>query len=287
MATPDPPPIVAARQVVRRYPAPGVRWGRGSGLVTALDGVSLDLRRGEILGLVGRSGSGKSTLARVLLGLERPDEGGVTFDGMSLESLTGAEWRRLRREVQVLFQDPHGSLDPRQSVGGVVAEPLAVHRLVPRGGRRARGKKLLREVGLPGEDAFLDRFPRELSGGERQRVALARALASGPRALILDEPVSALDVSVRGQVLNLLLELHESAGLAMLLIAHDVRLVANLCSRVAVMAGGRIVEEGPTQKVLESPAHPATAQLVEAASWLLEPPPGGPGRVSGEPSAVR
>jgi ABC-type glutathione transport system ATPase component len=206
---------------------------------------------------------------------------------MSLESLTGAEWRRLRREVQLLFQDPHGSLDPRQSVGGVVAEPLAVHRLVPRGARRAHGNKLLREVGLPGENAFLDRFPRELSGGERQRVALARALASGPRALILDEPVSALDVSVRGQVLNLLMELHESAGLAMLLIAHDVRLLANLCSRVAVMAGGRIVEEGPTQKVLGSPGHPATARLLEAASWLSGPPPGGPGRVSGEPSAVR
>ncbi len=280
MSAPETLPIVAARQVVRRYPAPGgVRFGRGSEPVTALDGVSLDLRRGEIIGLVGRSGSGKSTLARVLLGLERPDEGGVTFDGVSLESLTDSAWRRLRREVQLLFQDPHGSLDPRQSIGGVVAEPLAVHRLLPRGRRRGRGKELLREVGLPGEDAFLDRFPRELSGGERQRVALARALASGPRALILDEPVSALDISVRGQVLNLLLGLHESAGLAMLLIAHDVRLVATLCSRVAVMAGGRIVEEGPTREVLGNPAHPATAQLLEAANWLSGPPPGEPSTV--------
>lgn len=255
--------------------------------MTALDGVSLELWPGEILGLVGRSGSGKSTLARVLLGLERPDEGRVTFDGTSLESLTDVEKRRLRRDVQLLFQDPQGSLDPRQSVGGVVAEPLAVHGLVPRVGRRAHGKKLLRQVGLPGEDAFLGRSPRQLSGGERQRVALARALASGPRALILDEPVSALDASVRGQVLNLLLELHEIAGLAMLLIAHDVRLVANLCSRVAVMTAGRIVEEGPVQNVLASPAHPATARLLEAASWLSGPSPGGPGRVSGEPCPVR
>jgi len=280
-------PILAARQVVRRYPARGrVRWGRDRELVVALDGVSLELRRGEILGLVGRSGSGKSTLARVLLGLERPDEGQVTFDGRSLEALTEPERRRLRRDVQVVFQDPHAALDPRQSVGDVVAEPLAIHGLVPRSERRGRGKLLLGEVGLPGEDAFLDRFPRELSGGERQRVALARALASGPRALILDEPVSALDASVRGQVLNLLLELHESAGLAMLLIAHDVRLVARLCSRVAVMAGGRVVEEGPTREVLESPAHEATAELLAAARWLSEPPTGWAARVPGEPFSV-
>ena len=198
-------PILAARQVVRRYPARGgVRWGRDRELVAALDGVSLELRPGEILGVVGRSGSGKSTLARVLLGLERPDEGEVIFDGRSLEALTEPERRRLRRDVQVVFQDPHAALDPRQSVGDAVAEPLAVHGLVPRGERRERGKLLLGEVGLPGEDAFLERSPRELSGGERQRVALARALASEPRALILDEPVSALDASVRGQVLNLL-----------------------------------------------------------------------------------
>jgi oligopeptide transport system ATP-binding protein len=281
-------PILAARQVVCRYPARGgVRWGRDRELVVALDGVSLELGPGELLGLVGRSGSGKSTLARVLLGLERPDEGQVTFDGRSLEALTGPERRRLRRDVQVVFQDPYAALDPRQSVGDVVAEPLAVHGLVPRGERRGRGKLLLGEVGLPGEDAFLERSPRELSGGERQRVALARALASGPRALILDEPVSALDASVRGQVLNLLLDLQERTRLGMLLIAHDVRLVARLCSRVVVMAGGRVVEEGPTRKVLESPAHGATAELLAAARWLSEPPTGWAARVPGEPPSVR
>ena len=288
MGKADGPPILAARHVVRRYPARGgVRWGREREWAPALDGVSLELWPGEILGLIGRSGSGKSTLARVLLGLETPDEGEVTFDGRSLGSLSDPEQRRLRREVQVVFQDPHASLDPRQSVGGILAEPLAVHRLVPRGERRSRGKVLLGEVGLPSDDAVLDRLPRALSGGERQRVALARALASGPRALILDEPVSALDVSVRGQVLNVLLELRERAGLAMLLIAHDVRLVARLCGRVAVMAGGRVVEEGPTRGVLENPAHTATAELLAAARWLSEPPPAKTARSPGEHSADR
>jgi ABC-type glutathione transport system ATPase component len=288
MGKADGPPILAARHVVRRYPARGgVRWGREREWAPALDGVSLELWPGEILGLIGRSGSGKSTLARVLLGLETPDEGEVTFDGRPLGSLSDPEQRRLRREVQVVFQDPHASLDPRQSVGGILAEPLAVHRLVPRGERRSRGKVLLGEVGLPSDDAVLDRLPRALSGGERQRVALARALASGPRALILDEPVSALDVSVRGQVLNVLLELRERAGLAMLLIAHDVRLVARLCGRVAVMAGGRVVEEGPTRGVLENPAHTATAELLAAARWLSEPPRAETARSPGEHSADR
>ena len=288
MGKADGPPILAARHVVRRYPARGgVRWGREREWAPALDGVSLELWPGEILGLIGRSGSGKSTLARVLLGLETPDEGEVTFDGRPLGSLSDPEQRRLRREVQVVFQDPHASLDPRQSVGGILAEPLAVHRLVPRGERRSRGKVLLGEVGLPSDDAVLDRLPRALSGGERQRVALARALASGPRALILDEPVSALDVSVRGQVLNVLLELRERAGLAMLLIAHDVRLVARLCGRVVVMAGGRVVEEGPTRGVLENPAHSATLELLEAARWLSEPPRAETARSPGEHSADR
>ena len=272
MAAADGAPIVAAHDVVRIYPGRGgVPWGRQRNRVVALDCVSLELRAGELLGLVGRSGSGKSTLARVLLGLERPDRGEVSFEGRPLEALTEPERRRLRRDVQVVFQDPHAALDPRQSVGGVVAEPLVVHGFVPRGERRKRGKHLLGEVGLPGEDGFFDRSPRGLSGGERQRVALARALATGPRALILDEPVSALDASVRGQVLNLLLDLQDRTRLAMLLIAHDVRLVARLCTRVAVMAGGRVVEEGPTRMVLESPAHEATAELLAAARWLSEP----------------
>jgi peptide/nickel transport system ATP-binding protein len=287
MCAADGSPILAARDVVRTYAGRGgVAWGRHRDPVVALDGVSLELWPGEILGLVGRSGSGKSTLARLLLGLERPDRGEVTFDGRPLASLTEPEWHRMRRDVQVVFQDPQAALDPLQSVGGVVAEPLAVHRLCPRGERRGRGKLLLGEVGLPAEDAFLDRSPRELSGGERQRVALARALATGPRALILDEPVSALDASVRGHVLNLLLGLQDRGRLAMLLIAHDMRLVARVCSRLAVMAGGRVVEEGPTREVLENPTDPATVELGAAARWLSEPT-ARDAHTLGEPGAVR
>jgi peptide/nickel transport system ATP-binding protein len=285
MGAADAPPIVAAREVVRHYPARGgVRWGRSPETVVALDGVSLELSQGETLGLVGRSGSGKSTLARVLLGLEKPDAGEVTYDGQAIDSLSEAMRRRLRREVQLVFQDPQASLDPRQSLGGIVVEPLAVHGLGARGERRGRGRVLLREVGLPNGDEFIDRLPRELSGGERQRVALARALASEPRALILDEPVSALDASVRAQVVNLLVELQERTGLAMLVIAHDVRLVARVCTRVAVMARGRIVDGGATQDVLERSAHPATAELLAAARWLSERPGG---TVAGEPRSVR
>ena len=186
----------------------------------------------------------------------------------------------------MVFQDPHAALDPLQSAGGIVTEPLVVHRLCRRGERRRRGRLLLGEVGLPPEDAFFDRAPRGLSGGERQRVALARALATGPRALILDEPVSALDASVRGHLLNLLLDLQERTQLAMLLIAHDMRLVARVCSRVAVMKGGRVVEEGPTREVLERPTDPATTELGSAARWLSEPT-GGEARTPGEPGPVR
>ncbi len=212
-------PILAAAGVGRSYPA--------------RHGVRPRARRREPRAVARRDprgrrqvGAGKSTLARLLLGLESPDEGAVSYAGRALASLGVRDARRMRRAVQAVFQDPTASLDPRQSVGTIVAEALVVHNLAPRAGRRERSRELLAEVGLPGEDAFLERLPRELSGGERQRVAIARALASGPEALILDEPVSALDVSVRGQVLNLLLELQRRTGMAMLVIAHDVLLVA-------------------------------------------------------------
>jgi peptide/nickel transport system ATP-binding protein len=268
MGEPEATPVLEARGVIRRYPPRGGVGGRAGRENLVLDGVSLALRPGEILGLVGRSGAGKSTLARILLGLEPPDGGEVRFRGQPIGALDAAGMQRFRRAVQVVFQDPHASLDPRHSLGAIVSEPLAVHGVVGHQGRRERGARLLREVGLPGTAAFLARHPRELSGGERQRVALARALACGPKVLILDEPVSALDVSVRGQVLNLLLDLHRGSGLALLLIAHDVRLVARVCDRVAVMAGGTIVEEGAPESVLASPGHPATAELVGAARWL-------------------
>jgi peptide/nickel transport system ATP-binding protein len=276
-------PLLAARAVVRRYPARGRGWATRPASHAALDGATLALHEGEIVGLVGRSGAGKSTLGRVLLGLERPDSGEVTFRGQSLSVRRSSCLPALRREVQVVFQDPQAALDPRQRIAQIVAEPLAIHRVVARRERRERAAFLLDKVGLPGDLRFLQRRPGELSGGERQRVAIARAIAAGPRALILDEPVSALDASVRGQVLNLLMELHERSGLAVLVIVHDLALVAGLCTRVAVMALGRIVEEGAPEVLLAHPASSATRELVAAAR---SPARAGVRRSSGEPPAV-
>ncbi|MGD1146316.1 MAG: ATP-binding cassette domain-containing protein [Thermoanaerobaculaceae bacterium] len=276
-------PILVADRVSRRYPVRGASGPSARGVVRALDSVSFELRHGEIVGVVGRSGAGKSTLARVLLGLEPADEGSVRYAGSPLQSLSRSDLLRMRRVVQVVFQDPHSSLDPRQSIGGILSEPLAVHKLVPRAKRRERCLELLSGVGLPSDEDLLGRLPRELSGGERQRVAIARAIACSPELLILDEPVSALDASVRGQVLNLLLELHRRAGLAMMVIAHDVRLISHLCVRVAVVAEGRIVEEGPVGRVLGRPANQVTAELLAAARWLEAGPQEGAGVSRSEP----
>jgi ABC-type glutathione transport system ATPase component len=261
-------PIVAAESVRRSYAA-------RAGTVHALRGVTFALWPGEIVGVVGRSGAGKSTLARLLLGLEAPDGGTVAFSGRPFATLGPGERRRMRRALQAVFQDPNASLDPRQRVGSIVGEPLAVHRLSGGARRRRRVQELLAEMGLPRDDGFLGRLPRTLSGGERQRVAIARALACDPSALVLDEPVSALDVSVRGQVLNLLVDLHRRTGIALLVIAHDVRMVARLCTRVVVLAHGEAVEEGPVGRVLSRPSRPETAELLAAARWLGGGEPGG------------
>ena len=278
-----PVPILAAEGISRRYQVRGGSASRHLGVVQALERVSFELRQGEIVGAVGRSGAGKSTLARVLLGLEPADEGTVLYAGSPLQNLSRNDLQRLRRSVQIVFQDPHSSLDPRQSIGGILSEPLAVHNLVPRSRRRERCLELLSGVGLPPDEDLLGRPPRELSGGERQRVAIARAIACNPELLILDEPVSALDVSVRGQVLNLLLDLHRRTGLAMMVIAHDVRLISHLCVRVAVVAEGRIVEEGPAGQVLGRPANPVTAELLASATWLETGRQAGPAIASREP----
>ena len=243
-----------------------VRFRSASGTVDALQSVSFHLGAGERVGLVGESGSGKTTLARVIMGLQPPDSGRVQVAGMDPYGTARADRAALCRQVQLVFQDPFGSLNPRLTVGDALSEVLAVHRIVPPDQRAARVADLLRQVGLDPDSA--SRYPHAFSGGQRQRVALARALAVEPRVLVADEPVSALDVSVQVQILNLLSDLQRERGLALLLIAHDLAVVRYCCDRVYVMHRGRVVEEGPTAVVLDQPQHPYTRQLLAAVPDL-------------------
>jgi oligopeptide/dipeptide ABC transporter ATP-binding protein len=233
-----------------------------TGPVSVLHGVCFDLAAGSTLALVGESGSGKTTTARVVLRLAASDRGSVFFDGVDWLALPTRELNRRRRDVGVVFQDPATSLDPRLTIGEIVAEPLAIHGIGARAGRRARAAALIASVELP--VSALTRLPRELSGGQRQRVAIARALATGPRLVVLDEPVSALDVSVRSQILNLLRDLQRGAPSrpAYLFIGHDLSVVRWIADRTAVMYMGRIVEEAPTSVLFDSPRHPYTALLL-------------------------
>jgi oligopeptide/dipeptide ABC transporter ATP-binding protein len=252
-------PLLTVRDLHKVYP---LSKHRG---VRALDGVSLDLERGEMLALVGESGSGKSTLLTLVAGLEAPSGGTIRFDGRDLGALSPRERRALRREIQVVFQDPYESLDPRDSIGDIVGEPLDVHGLAADAAdRRARVLAALAEVGLEPAASFVDRRPGELSGGQRQRVAIASALVAGPRLLLADEPVSMLDVSVRAEVLNLLARLRRDRGIAVLLVTHDLATAAAVADRIAVMYLGRLVEQGPAREVLASPAHPYTRALRDA-----------------------
>lgn len=235
----------------------------GRARLQALDGVSLSLARGETLGLVGESGSGKSTFARALMLGLRPDAGEILFDGAPVSRLTGAALKAFRRRMQMVFQDPYSSLDPRMSVARILAEPLAAHGIGTRAERAAVIADLLAKVGLPADAA--ERLPSQFSGGQRQRIAIARALALSPDALIADEPVSALDVSIQAQIVNLLRDLKEERGIAMLVIAHDLALVHQLSDRIAVLYLGRVVEEGPADSVVATPLHPYTAALLSAS----------------------
>jgi oligopeptide/dipeptide ABC transporter ATP-binding protein len=255
-------PLLSVRGLVKHFPIRRGALQRAVGAVRAVDGVDLDVFAGECVALVGESGSGKTTLGRAIARLVEPDAGTVSFDGEDLLALRGGALRRKRREIQVVFQDPWSSLNPRLRIGDAIREPIAVHRLAPRAEQRERVAELLRLVGLSPDHAA--RYPHELSGGQRQRVGIARALATGPRLVIADEPVSALDVSIRAQIVNLLADLQARLGLAMLFIAHDLALVEQLADRVAVMYLGKVVELGPCAEVLARPQHPYTVSLLES-----------------------
>jgi oligopeptide/dipeptide ABC transporter ATP-binding protein len=259
------PPLLAVRGLDVAY-----------GPVRALAGVDFDLARGELLGVVGESGSGKSSLVRALAGLVPASAGTAVFDGVDLLALRRRAWRPLRRRIQLVFQDPGTSLDPRFRVGASVAEPLAIHRALPRAARAARVAELLGQVGLA--PAFAARRPHELSGGERQRVGLARALALEPELLLLDEPVSALDVSVQAQILNLLADLRAARGFAALLVAHQLGVVRHLADRVAVLFAGRLAEDAPTDALFAAPLHPYTRALLAAAPRATAGAQPAPGR---------
>ncbi len=255
-------PLVEVRDLRKFYPVRGGLFLRTRASVRAVDGVSLTIAAGETLGLVGESGCGKSTLGRAMLRLIGPTSGDVRFAGRSLLSVGARELRALRREMQIVFQDPYGSLNPRMRVASIVGEGLAIHRLGTRVQRRERVAELLDLVGLPPEAA--GRYPHEFSGGQRQRIGIARALAVGPRFVVADEAVSALDVSIQAQILNLLQDLRQRLGLTLLFIAHDLRVIEHLSDRVAVMYLGKIVELGGRDVIYRNPRHPYTRALLSA-----------------------
>ncbi len=256
--------LLEIRGLVKHFPVRGGPFGARRGTVRAVDGVDLTVERGAAVALVGESGSGKTTLARCAVRLLAPTAGTVRFAGEDLSALRGAALRHRRRAFQMVFQDPYGSLDPRMRIGRALAEPLAAHGLARPAERAERVRELLATVGL--EAGAAERLPHEFSGGQRQRIGIARALATGPDLLVADEPVSALDVSVRAQIVNLLADLRRRLGLTLLLIAHDLALVEHVAERVAVLERGRLVEEGPTAAVFSRPGHPATARLIAAAA---------------------
>lgn len=255
-------PLFELRDVVREYPVKGQALRRSRERVHAVSGVSFQIGEGETFGLVGESGCGKSTIARMAVGLERPSSGTILFRGERLSEQRGKRLRDTQKGLEIVFQDPFSSLDPKMSIARVVAEPLVIQGGMDRHERRRRVEEVLLEVGLP--TAAVDRYPHELSGGQRQRVALARAIILRPRFIVADEPTSALDVSVRAQILNLMMDLQDREGLTYLVSAHDLAAIRQISHRIGVMYLGKLVETGPSEDVIARPAHPYTARLLAA-----------------------
>ena len=256
------PVLLEARHVKEWFPVRGGLLGRNTRYVKAVDDVSLTVRAGETLGVVGESGCGKSTLARVMLRLIEPTGGEVLFEGKNMTTANKAELRRMRRDIQIIFQDPYASLDPRQRVGDMLTEPLTIHGLARGEAAKRRVLELLELVGLPADS--VRKFPHEFSGGQRQRLCIARALAVDPKLIVCDECVSALDVSIQAQIINLLMKLQRRLGIALVFVSHDLRVVRHISTNVAVMYLGRVVEYAPTEELFSNPAHPYTRALLSA-----------------------
>jgi oligopeptide transport system ATP-binding protein len=256
-------PLLDVRNLVMHFPlTQGIIIQRKVGAVQAVDGVSFTVKKGETLGLVGESGCGKSTTGRAILQLYKPTAGEVVFDGKDLTKLDSGEMRKMRRHLQMIFQDPYASLNPRMTVGNIVSEPMQIHNLVPKAERTKRVQELLQTVGL--NPYFANRYPHEFSGGQRQRIGIARALAANPDFIVCDEPVSALDVSIQAQIVNLLEDFQDQFGLTYLFIAHDLSVVRHISDRVAVMYLGKIVEMADRNELYENPLHPYTKALLSA-----------------------